>query len=379
MRQSLYDYCQSNGKELLLKEWDNDKNYPLTAKDVTYGSKQKIWWQCESGHSWQAVPYARTSGSGCPYCKGRKVEEGKNDLASQLPDLAVEWHPTKNGTLSPEKVSVGCSRSVWWLCEKGHEWRALVKSRARGSGCPVCANKAIVSGENDLATTHPDLARQWDVQKNGTLTPAQVSTGSRKKVWWHCEKGHSWQAAVTSRAKGAGCPVCAGKTVIANENDLASTFPDIAAQWHPTKNGLLTPQACTPASNRKVWWICPQEHEYQAAIGARTVNGSDCPYCAGKKVLKGFNDLATLEPKIAAQWHPTLNGALEPDMITVGSARKVWWQCAEGHEWKAVIYSRTGSDKCGCPVCAGRVNKVHQFRYKAVLKDCEKSQSRVTG
>lgn len=213
------------------------------------------------------------------------------------------------------------------------------------------------------------LLSQWDAAKNTPLTPEDVTYGSKTKVWWQCEKGHSWQATIVSRVHGTGCPVCAGKVVVPQENDLASLFPNIAAEWNYAKNGSLTPQSFTASSNRKVWWRCELGHEYQAEIGARTVNGSSCPYCAGRKVLAGFNDLQTLEPKIAAQWHPTLNGTLTPDMVTVGSARKVWWQCGDGHVWKAVVYSRTGTKKCGCPMCAGTVNRRRQKRYGAMLAE----------
>jgi hypothetical protein len=149
--------------------------------------------------------------------------------------------------------------------------------------------------------------------------------------------------------------VCAGKRILPGENDLASAFPDVAAQWHSARNGGLTPDQVAPSSNRRVWWRCGLGHTYRAAVSQRTVNGSGCPYCAGRKVLVGFNDLATVEPGAAAQWHPTLNGNLTPSQVTAGCHRKVWWQCPEGHVWKAMVYSRTGAQKCGCPVCAGRV------------------------
>lgn len=368
MRLSLYDWCIRNQKEYLLEEW-SDKNLPLTPKDISYGSKEKPWWVCEHGHEWQAAVYTRTSGSGCPYCTGRRVDCGRNDIKTRFPELAKEFHPTKNGNLTLDQLSIGSHKKVWWRCSEGHEWQAVVKSRVSGVGCPVCANKLVISGVNDFSTTYPDLAKQWDGEKNAPLLPSQVPAGSSRRVWWRCENGHKWKASIASRVNGNGCPVCAGKVVVAGENDLASAFPNIAAELHPTKNGVLTARDCTPASNRKVWWLCPLGHEYQAAVGARTVNGSSCPYCAGRKVLKGFNDLATLEPKIAAQWHPTLNGTLTPDMVTVGSARKVWWQCGEGHVWKAVIHSRTGKKKCGCPVCAGRIKPSRQTRYAAILKD----------
>ena len=135
-------------------------------------------------------------------------------------------------------------------------------------------------------------------------------------------------------------------------NDLASQNPVLAAQWDTERNGTLTPQQVTLASNRKAWWICEKGHSFQAVIASRA-NGTGCPYCTNKKVLAGFNDLATVEPRIAAEWHPTLNGSLTPEMVTAGSRKKVWWECAYGHVWKAAIYSRAGKRKCGCPVCAG--------------------------
>lgn len=380
MRVSLYDYCGERGREALLSQWSVERNAPLTPGAVSYGSKRKVWWQCEKGHQWQAMVYTRTgSGAGCPYCTRRRAAPGENDLASQRPDLAAQWHPVRNGSLTPEQVVSGAHKRVWWLCEKGHEWQAMVKSRSNGCGCPVCSNRKLRPGENDLATTHPELVRQWHPEKNGQLTPRDLVAGTRRKVWWRCGKGHEWRAAVASRANGAaGCPVCAGKVVIPGENDLAGSAPGIAAQWHPTKNGALTPDAVAPCSNRKVWWLCGRGHEYQAAVGARTVNGSGCPYCAGKRVLAGFNDLATLEPAVAAQWHPTLNGTLTPEQVTVGSHRKAWWLCPEGHAWKAMIYSRSGIKKSGCPVCMGRVRPGrHEYVAASAEQKANHGESRI--
>lgn len=285
--------------------------------------------------------------------------------------LLQEWDTLKNLPLTPDACAPGSHRKVWWRCTRGHSWQAAVKSRVSGTNCPVCANRVVVAGENDLATLRPELARQWDWSANAPLGPDAVTAGTNRKVWWHCERGHTWQAAVSARVRGSGCPVCAGKQIIPQENDLATRFPDIAVQWHPTKNQPLTPQTCSPSSNRKVWWCCPRGHEYQAAVGARTVNGSDCPYCSGHRALAGFNDLATLVPEVAASWHPTLNAPLTPQDVTIGSRRKVWWICPLGHVWKAVIYSRAGPRRCGCPVCAGRVSASQQIRYTVLLAEKE--------
>lgn len=371
MRISLYDYCREYGLQELLRQWHPSKNEPFTPQTISYGSKRHAWWKCGKGHEWRAAVYTRIAGTGCPVCAGKKTLLGENDLASQQPSLAAQWHPTKNRGRTPAEVTEGSHYRAWWICEKGHEWQAIVKSRALGgTGCPVCANRCLIQGENDLASTHPKLAKQWHLDKNGTLTPHDVVSGTRRKVWWRCEKGHEWQAAISSRACGnTDCPVCTGKVVIPGENDLASSFPEVAKQWHPASNGMLTPEGVTPYSNKKVWWRCQLGHEYTAMVSARTMSGSGCPYCAGKRVLPGFNDLATAEPKAAAQWHPTLNGSLTPEMVTAGSNKKVWWQCPEGHIWKAVVYSRTGPQKCGCPVCAGKVKPGRAERYSRITAD----------
>ena len=269
-------------------------------------------------------------------------------------ELLREWDQDRNAPITPEQVAYGSHRMAWWVCQKGHRWQAMVKSRAAGTGCPVCANRAVLPGENDLAASFPEVAAQWHPSKNGALTPRDVPPGTQRKVWWLCEKGHAWQARVSTRTYGgSGCPVCAGKQVAPGENDLATMYPDIAREWHPTRNGAITPQGVTPYSNRKVWWLCPRGHAYQAVVATRTSHHSGCPYCSGRRALAGYNDLATLFPQLAAQWHPTLNGSLTPEMVTPGSHKRVWWICPEGHVWRAVIYPRTGKKQCGCPVCAG--------------------------
>lgn len=128
MRTSLYDYCAEHGLK------DAIENAPLTPQTVPRGSKRSMWWKCERGHEWQAMIYTRTDGSGCPYCAGKKTWPGENDLASQRPDLAAQWHPEKNRDRTPADVLLGSHYKAWWLCEKGHAWRAEVKSRVSGCG-----------------------------------------------------------------------------------------------------------------------------------------------------------------------------------------------------------------------------------------------------
>ena len=358
IRRTFRAFCAEQGKTALLAQWDIERNLPLTPDDVTFGSHKRVWWTCPNGHSWQAMVYTRSEGAGCPYCTGRKASPEQNSLAKQFPALAAEWDDEKNAPLTPRDVTTGSHKLIWWRCPKGHSYRSAVKTRVQGSGCPYCAGKSVLPEENSLAAEYPVIVKDWDAAKNKPLTPNQVISGTKRKVWWLCPKGHSWCAAVFSRTVlGTGCPVCTGRQALAGENDLATLYPDVAAQWDGMKNGALHPSNVTAGSNRRVWWKCEKGHSYRAVIAQRVQRGDGCPYCANRKVLPGFNDLATVQPLVAKQWHETLNGALTPEMVTAGSHKKAWWQCSYGHVWKAAIYSRAGVQQCGCPVCAGRTKR----------------------
>ncbi len=131
--------------------------------------------------------------------------------------------------------------------------------------------------------------------------------------------------------------------------NLTITHPNLAKEWHPTKNGNLLPTMVSKGQELKVWWLCEKGHEWVAYISIRSKDGTGCPICAGKQVLQGYNDLATTNPKLVLEWHPTKNGNLQSTMVTKGSHKKVWWQCKNGHEWQAEIENRTNGS--GCPYC----------------------------
>lgn len=273
------------------------------------------------------------------------------------PELLSQWYAEKNGALRPDQVAVASEKVVWWKCGRGHEWQSFVFARTRqGQGCPYCAGQRVLPGETDLVSRYPEVAVRWHPTKNGTLTPEQVMPYTHKRYWWQCEKGHEWQVSPAALIQGSGCPYCAGKKPIPGETDLCTLRPDLAAEWHPEKNGKLTPQQVSPGCVKKVWWRCERGHDYQSCVFSRS-DGTGCPYCAGKKVWPGFNDVGTLFPELAKQWHDTLNGALTPGDVTKGSHKMVWWQCREGHVWKAAVFSRTRKNAAGCPVCAGKVKK----------------------
>lgn len=335
----------------LAAQWDDEKNYPLTASDVTAYSQAKVWWRCEKGHSWENRVSHRYQGEGCPYCSGNRILSGFNDIVTLNSPFLKDWDYEKNTDIRPDEVGPGTVRKVWWKCGEGHEWQAPVYSRNAGNGCPYCAGQKVIKGINDLASQVPWLAADWDDEKNYPLKPDEVMAGSSKKVWWKCSRGHSWQAVIASRnGGGRGCPYCAGHLLIKGENDLLSQRPDIAAEWDYDRNGSLGPDSVTVMNSRKVWWKCSKEHSYFASVADRSC-GTGCPYCAGVKVLKGFNDLETVSPEIAEDWDNDRNGRLGPSMVTDMSNRKVWWKCEKGHEWQAAVSAR---HRGGCPFCSNR-------------------------
>lgn len=271
----------------IANQWNYDKNLSLKPEMIMPNSNKKVWWKCNSGHEWQAIVSSRvTGGNGCPYCSGQKVLVGYNDLETTNPEIASEWHPTKNGDLLPTMVSSGSRNSIWWICPICKEtYQSAIYHRTKGNGCPYCSSKKIASGLNDLASLNPVLASDWHSIKNGDLLPTMVSIHSGRKVWWKCSLGHEWQASVANRVKGRGCPYCSNKKILQGYNDLATTNPEIASEWHPTKNETLLPTMVSLGSHKKVWWRCKNGHEWQSKIENRKV-GNGCPICAKEKRSK---------------------------------------------------------------------------------------------
>ena len=335
----------------LAKEWNYEKNASLRPEHVLANSQKKVWWKCDKGHEWQATIASRNVGSNCPICSGQKVLTGYNDLATTNPELAKEWNYERNANLSPEILTGNSGKKVWWKCVKGHEWIASVIHRNNGSGCPICSGKKVLIGYNDLATINPTLAKEWNYEKNGNLKPEDCTANSGKKVWWKCGNGHEWMVSISHRSNGTDCPYCSGRFAIKGENDLTTINPTLAKEWNYERNGNLRPEDFTANSGKKVWWKCDKGHEWQATIANRN-RGRGCPYCTNQKVLKGFNDLETTNPELVKEWNYERNVELKPEQFTHGSEKRVWWICKKGHEWQAVIHSR--SKGAGCPYCSGR-------------------------
>lgn len=325
----------------LIAEWRDER--PI--ETVTAGSTYKAKWACpDYGHEYLAVVNSRVRGSGCGVCAGKIILPGFNDLATKRPDLLAEWDYEKN-IKKPTEVS-GASRYVaHWVCVRGHRWTAPV-GRRNSSGCPICSNKIVAPGMNDLASQFPAIAAEWDDER---WTPDTVVYGSNHKPQWKCSTcAHVWKARVVDRTQaGHGCPACAGRVTRAGHTDLGTTHPELAAELD---DPIWEASQLSHGSNVTVRWKCASGHYWEAAVYNRTIAQSGCPVCANKAVLPGHNDLATTHPELLKEWDYAAN-IKRPTEVVAGSDYVASWCCAKGHSWRAPVGTRALAGN-GCLTCA---------------------------
>ena len=229
-------------------------------------------------------------------------------------------------------------------------WRydMRVCDRSNGHGCPYCRGMRVLEGYNDLASQRPDLLGFQS--KDNVVLPNQITASSHKEIKWHCKKcGGDWEQSVNRQANVKGCPYCSGRRVLRGFNDLLTKYPDIAKEW--SQNNTKKPDEVTSGSGLVVEWECAKcKQHYKKKISERVKYG--CAFCSGHKVITGKNDLKTLYPKVAEEWDYTRNGKLRPENVSAMNTRKIWWRCKVcGKQWQAYVENRT-RDNNGCPSCA---------------------------
>ena len=399
----------------LVEEWHPTKNGELTPFDVTHGERRKVWWLCsECGHEWDAEIRSRSKGSCCPACAGKIVTK-KNNLGANYPYLAKEWNPTKNGELTPYDVTCKSNQIVWWLCPTcSCEWKTPIYKRSGGSNCPQCSRFDSSSFEEktiayyfskfiEVITQHklPESRMLLDVyipslkigiEYDGAWCHQDIEKDKKKDEL--CKK----LGITLYRIREIGCPELNSSSIVHSitpndkytmlrkiimflmndligevadvnierdrpeiedlyrkkfrESSLGVINPELAKEWHPTKNGMMTPYSYLCFSSKKVWWKCPKcSHEWKANINNRS-NGNGCPACSNQ-VATFNNNLAVTHPELCKEWHPTKN-KLTPKKVTYGKKAKVWWLCSKcNYEWEATISNR--SKGRGCPQCKRKV------------------------
>lgn len=252
---------------------------------------------------------------------------------------------------------MGSHKIVNWRCHKcGYEWEASIKNRSKdnGTNCPCCSGKKIIRGINDICTTHSELIQEWNYDKNIGILPEDFSKGSHRKVWWICQKcSYEWQAVISSRTQGHGCPSCIRrkKGDITKRNDIFTSYPELLEEWDYDLNEY-DPQNILASSERMIHWICSQcGYKWKQTPYNRAIRKSGCPVCANRVIIPGVNDLKTQRPELMNEWNYGRNSNINPENLSVGTNKKVWWICEKRHEWQATVSNRSKARNTGCPFC----------------------------
>ena len=357
--------------------WHPTRNGDITPRDILAFSNKKFWWKCPKGedHEWEAPPARIVEkqlnenkvASGCPFCAGKRVSV-TNSLANLFPEIAKQWHPILNESISPNDITSGTNKRFWWKCSEGldHIWENSPASRTHGKGnCPFCVGQRV-SVTNSLSTRFPEIAESWHPTLNGDTSPEDIVSGSNKKFWWKCSVAddHVWQTSPMKRISGRKCPCCAGKKIV-ESNCLATTHPELLDEWHPLKNGGLGPREIGSGSGKMIWWKCSADSthpDWRAPPARRTGAGAGCNVCGTERSAKKQSTPDPGEsflekyPEIAKEWHPTKNGDLTPSDIRGSNSTKVWWKCSvdSEHEWITTPHNRTNPLlMTGCARCSG--------------------------
>ena len=291
------------------------------------------------------------------------MKNNSNLLKEKYPEIFsqidVERTMKDYPDLDIEKLSSFSHKKIWWKCNKNpnHTWKANISGRcAHNYGCPICTNRLLVKGVNDLKTLYPELAKEFDEKLNG-IKAEDVISGSNKIYYWRCSRhiNHVWKETLNNRIfRNYGCPYCTNKKVLSGFNDLQTLYPDISKEFDVSLNNIA-PNNILAGSGAKYYWRCSKypSHIWQCPVRDRTKLGHNCPYCSNHKLLTGFNDLQTKYPDITKEFASDLNN-ITPDKVLFGSSKKYYWRCSKNseHIWKTSIRDRTGKSQSNCPFCS---------------------------
>ncbi len=394
--------------------WDYEKNGSLKPNMFSPKSERKVWWKCAHGHEWESMIKSFYNNPNCPYCQGKKLLYGVNDLETRYPLIAAEWNYGKNGD-SPRDYFKMSNKVVWWKCLKGHEWKAKISARTlQGANCPFCSQRKASEHYNLLLCNHK-ICDEWDYDKNGGLTPLDFTPHSNEYVWWKCQYGHSWKASINNRTNGTGCPEC--------KKILQTSFPEQAIFFYFKR---VFPDAinCEKSFGYELDIYVPSQRialeydgvAFHSSERKRNIDKKKNEFCLNKDIKlirimelgltpfdncvcfmrnsttslesleeviklvldyigadesivnleRDYNDIvskyliskeetsiAINYPNLVEEWDWEKNGTLTPNLFTKGSSQTIWWKCKFGHSWKALICSRCKGH--GCPICGRKL------------------------
>lgn len=287
-------------------------------------------------------------------------------------ELRLMWSKNNSDTLLDLKIN--SSKKALWVCEKfGAEYAKPISVKIqKPESCSVCTGSTVFSGYNDLKTLYPNLASEWDYEKND-ISPEQVKYSTGKKFYWKCSNGHKWETRVSHRtSSGSGCPQCQKENkadlqrirsmekygIVSEGNDEMARYYVGDSEKVPARN-----------SHKPCKWKCDSGHSWEQP--PRAFNG--CPYCLKRRTLSGEvinsqKETISAIPEMSKLYHE--DNKLKADEVSSSSAKKSLWKCSENHIWEAYPYaikkSLAKGNKC-CPYCVNQVSS-QEKRIREVVK-----------
>ena len=272
-------------------------------------------------------------------------------------DVSGDLELTSNNHLTVlvhgEADTVTRTGSLATICPAGHRLersrRDLRKSSADGHhNCGICQHRIVLRGFNDMATTHPELAREFNLARNAPDTASDVFAGSGRRFWWTCPEGHEYPATASNRsAAHSKCPMCQGRLVTEGVNDFGTLFPDVRKMWH--SNNPQHPEDHGANSTAFVKWDCPEGHIFRNTIGKMTA-GATCNHC--RRIASNERTVARARPDLMPEWNYAANYPFTPENVTIGSRRMIHWTCSNGHDYEQRPERRKKNYRC--PICSSR-------------------------
>lgn len=284
-----------------------------------------------------------------------------NAMLKHSPELFNEWDFEKNDELGFDvyKATKASNKKAWWICSKcKSSYDSTVNNRSKGNNCTYCRGLKVNS-TNSLAVLNPIIASEWHPILNGDLTPHNVTVSSGKKVWWKCKDcSHEWETRVAQKTKDSICPGCSPFN-LNEKTSLAIINPKLAKEWHPTRNGELTPHDMTEKNTKKIWWLGSCGHEWEATSANRS-RGGKCPYCSNRKLLVGYNDMWTTNPTQAR----LLANIEDGYRYTDSSEKRVDWKCKDCENIiKNKIINQIKNYGLSCPSCSDGISYPEKLFY----------------
>lgn len=345
--------------------WDYDKNSQigLNPENLTFGTDKKAYFTCKNGHTKFDRISRITARHKMQYrCHKCKAEE--KCLSKTHPKIASEWDYEKNKDLTPNDVSFGSDKKIWWKCQKGHSWKEEISYRVDkiNRDCPKCKKSTKPKKREKrlfVEVIGIDNLPTLDTTKNTLEDIKSLGAHSSKKIHFICDKKHHFAVSPNALIKRKTLYFCnhhdcRPSNVKVGINDLFTVYPHLEKMWDYDKNKNINPEDISFGSNKIVWWVCEKGHSLEKAVLNMATESTGCSVCNSFTIIPGENSLLALYPELCKEWDYEKN-TVSPDYIAGTSREKVWWKCSvdNTHRWKAKIYKRTFKvNATGCPYCA---------------------------